>query len=181
MDFASESPVCIAFSHIVAGTRRLIKNRQWSCSRGWLTSKSSGCPRRWLLLTFRDKWQESRYWLQEEGTQASSRACLPSGSQAWSKLPTQPGNQWEHPRPRLGSGPILPTQRMTTIPLTPTIPHILSTKHSFFFFFSSLILYFHHPLSILPGPLCSMRVFGMLRASQGELSIIQSELVFHVH
>ena len=59
-------------------------------------------------------------------------------------------------------------------------PHPIN-KAQFFFFFSSLILYFHHPLSILPGPLCSMRVFGMLRASQGELSIIQSELVFHVH
>lgn len=58
-------------------------------------------------------------------------------------------------------------------------PHPINKAQ--FFFFSSLILYFHHPLSILPGPLCSMRVFGMLRASQGELSIIQSELVFHVH
>ena len=34
MDFASVSLVCIAFSHIVAGTRQLIKNRQWSCRGG---------------------------------------------------------------------------------------------------------------------------------------------------
>lgn len=94
-----------------------------------------------------------------------------------------PHSAWEPVRTsqtqaRLWANP--PTQRMTTIPLTP-ISTSISKAQFFFFFFRSLILYFHHPLSILPGPLCSMRVFGMLRASQGELSIIQSELVFHVH
>ena len=34
MGFASVSLVCIAFSHIVAGTRQLLKNRQWSCRGG---------------------------------------------------------------------------------------------------------------------------------------------------
>lgn len=61
-------------------------------------------------------------------------------------LPTQPGNQWEHPRPRLGSGPILPTQRMTHhtsgLPLFPT-----SYQQSTVFFFFSALTYFHHPLS----------------------------------
>lgn len=59
-------------------------------------------------------------------------------------------------------------------------PHPIN-KAQFCFFSLSLILSSYHPLSILPGPLCSMRVFGMLRDSQGEVFIIQSELVFHVH
>lgn len=67
-------------------------------------------------------------------------------------LPTEPGNQWEHRKPRLGSGPIRPTQRMMTIPLTPTISHILSTKHSFVFFLA--------PNSLFPpSPLNTARTF----------------------
>ena len=65
-------------------------------------------------------------------------------------LPTQPGNPWEHLKPRLGAGPILPTQRLMTIPLTPTISHILSTKHSFF----SLSLSLYFPLPTIPSQNC---------------------------
>ena len=71
-------------------------------------------------------------------------------------LPTQPGNPWEHLKPRLGAGPILPTQRLMTIPLTPTISHILSTKHS------SLSLSLSLSLSISlfpPSPLKTARTF----------------------